>query len=269
MSTVVITGTGGMGLAIARRLGSGRRLLLADYSEDALKKAATTFGDAGFNVATKQVDVADAESVSTFAEHAKGLGNVDIVVHTAGISPTGGPASRIYDINLLGTIHVVDAFKDIIVPGGSMVCMASTAGHVELGLPAEVKNHLTTAPPSQVLNTPAIDSEKDDGQKAYCISKVTNILRVRAAAADYGKRNVRINTISPGFISTPMGQDLLKGVLAQSITQYIETTPLSRKGTEEDIADAVVFLTSPQASFITGTDLLIDGGATTLLPKSV
>lgn len=84
MSTVVITGIGGMGLAIARRLGSGRRLLLADYSEDALKKAATTFGDAGFNVETKQVDVADAESVRSFAEHAKNLGNVEIVVHTAG-----------------------------------------------------------------------------------------------------------------------------------------------------------------------------------------
>lgn len=88
MSTVVITGIGGMGLAIARRLGSGKRLLLADYSEDALKKAATTFGDAGFNVETKQVDVADADSVRSLAEHAKGLGNVEIVVHTAGeLSP--------------------------------------------------------------------------------------------------------------------------------------------------------------------------------------
>ncbi|KAF2206508.1 hypothetical protein CERZMDRAFT_53029 [Cercospora zeae-maydis SCOH1-5] len=267
MSTVVITGIGGMGLAIARRLGSGRRLLLADYSQDALKKAATTFGDAGFNVNTKQVDVADAESVRAFAEHAKSLGKVEIVVHTAGISPTGGPASRIYDINLVGTIHVMDAFRDIIAPGGSMVCMASTAGHVELGLPAEVKNHLTTSPPSKVLDTPAIDLEKDDGQKAYCVSKVTNIMRVRAAAAEYGKRNVRINTISPGFISTPMGQDLLEGAMAEQIGQFIETTPLSRKGTEEDIADAVVFLTSPQASFITGTDLLIDGGATAASPN--
>ncbi|PPJ50672.1 hypothetical protein CBER1_05257 [Cercospora berteroae] len=268
MSTVVITGIGGMGLAIARRLGSGRRLLLADHSEDALKKAATTFGDAGFNVETKQVDVADAESVRSFAEHAKSLGNVEIVVHTAGISPTGAPASRIYDVNLVGTIHVVDAFKDIIAPGGSMVCMASTAGHVELGLPAEIKQHLTTAPPSKVLDIPAIDLEKDEGQKAYCIAKVSNILRVKAACIEYGKRNVRINTISPGFISTPMGQDLLQGELAGPITQYIEAQPLPRKGTEEDIADAVVFLTSSQASFITGADLLVDGGATAL-PSSM
>lgn len=149
-----------------------------------------------------------------------------------------------------------------------MVCMASTAGHVELGLPAEIKQHLTTAPPSKVLEIPAIDLEKDGGQKAYCISKVSNILRVKAACIEYGKRNVRINTISPGFISTPMGQDLLKGELAGPITQYIEAQPLPRKGTEEDIADTVVFLTSSQASFITGADLLVDGGATAL-PNSM
>lgn len=264
---IVITGAGGMGLAIARRLGSGSHLVLADFSQVLLDNAAQTLRDDGYQVDVLQTDVSNSSSVQSLAQQTSQFGVVRVVVHTAGLSPVQSPADRIYQVDLIGAALVIDAFLPVATAGTSLVVIASLAGHnIQGKLSADFERHLATARASELLNhpdfgLPASDStEQELRLRAYSISKRANILRVQTAAAAWGKKGARINSISPGLISTPMGRQELAGPLGDYMREIVLTNPVARVGTPSDIANAVAFLSSPEASFITGTDLLVDGG---------
>ncbi|KAL2812688.1 hypothetical protein BDW59DRAFT_36855 [Aspergillus cavernicola] len=266
-NVVVIIGVGGMGLAIARRVGSGSHLVLADFSPAQLDNAAKTLREEGHAVDAIQTDVSSTSSVQSLAKHASQLGVIRIVAHTAGLSPTQALADRIYQVDLLGPAFVIDAFLLVVSPGTSLVVIASLAGHgnPEDILSADFTKHLATAPATQLLNHPDFNPasstpEDSPGLHAYQISKQANILRVQASALAYGKQGARINTISPGIISTAMGHQELAGPLGDHIRDNIVNGPVGRVGTAADIANVVAFLCSPDASFITGTDILLDGG---------
>ena len=259
LPVVVVLGVGGIGTAIAQRLGSGRRLLLADFSVEALENASARLTRDGHNVQTQQVDVSDLVSITTFATQAASTGRIEAIVHTAGVSQSMSSVKRLYSVDLLGTALVIDAFANVVGNGTSLVCIASMAGHM-IQLPPEVEKHFATARPSALLDCSAIDLDTDDGSKAYCISKRANICRVRGAAAAYGRRGARINSISPGVISTDMVRKELEGPGGEAINGMIAASFAQRMGTPQDIAEAVAFLTSSSAAYITGTDLLIDGG---------
>jgi NAD(P)-dependent dehydrogenase (short-subunit alcohol dehydrogenase family) len=205
------------------------------------------------------VDVSDRGSVDKLATAAGSVGRVDAVIHTAGVSPVTATARQIYQVDLLGTAHVIDAFLPVASPGTSLVCVASMAGHFA-SLPAELERHLATAPSGQLLEHEGIDLDADPGT-AYVVAKRGNQLRVQAGAHAWGRAGARLNTISPGVISTPMGQAELQGPMGAFIQSMIEESGARRVGTPDDIAAAAAFLTGPDSSFITGNDILVDGGA--------
>jgi NAD(P)-dependent dehydrogenase (short-subunit alcohol dehydrogenase family) len=252
---VVITGIGGMGMACARRIGSGRQLLIADYVEERLTAAARQLIDDGFLVETQQVDVANPGSVKALAERAASLGSFRTLVHTAGLSPTMADAGRIYAVDLIGTILMMDAFLPLASSGATAIMIASLAGHLARLAP-ELERKLAQDPRAAL--EAAIPSFPTDPAEAYTLSKRANILRVEAQALAWGARGARIVSISPGTISTEMGRAEAKAHPLMS--KMREMSPVPRLGTAEDIAMAAEWIASPSASFITGCDLKVDGG---------
>jgi NAD(P)-dependent dehydrogenase (short-subunit alcohol dehydrogenase family) len=257
----VVIGTGGMGQAISRRVGGGRALLLADFAEGTLAAVAEQLRGDGYDVTTRLTDVSDAASVAALADAAGELGRVTHVAHTAGLSPVQAPTAAILHVDLLGVALVLDAFAAVVAPGGAGVVIASMAGHMAAPLPPERELALATTPAAELLALPFLqpDAVPDPGT-AYTLAKRANALRVQAAATTWGARGARVNTISPGVISTPMGQQELSGPSGEGMRGMVSMSGTGRLGTPDDIADAAAFLLGPQASFITGTDLLVDGG---------
>jgi NAD(P)-dependent dehydrogenase (short-subunit alcohol dehydrogenase family) len=259
-NVLVVTGAGGMGLAVARRLASGRHLLLADVSEARLKDAERTLRTDGHLVDALTVNVSDQGSVEKLANEAGNAGRIDAVIHTAGVSPVMATSRQIYEVDLLGTAHVVDAFFAVCSPGTSLVCVASMAGHFA-SLSADFEQHLATAPTARLLEHAQIDLDSPDSGMAYVVAKRANQLRVQAASYEWGKKGARLNTISPGVISTTMGLQELDGPGGAHIQVMVDRSGARRLGTPDDIAGVAAFLAGPESSFVTGNDILVDGGA--------
>lgn len=256
-AVLVITGAGGMGIACARRLGSGRQVILADYSDTILKAGVSQLKKEGLTVEGHKLDVSDYVSVQRLANYAASLGKIDAIVHTAGVSPVTASAKQIFDIDLVGAANVIDAFLPVVTVGSSLVCVASSAGH-GYDVSKELEQHFATAPREKLLDSKELHS--DTGLSAYALSKRANILRVQTASLSYGKKGARINSISPGVIYTPMGQAEIAGDSGDMIRNIMAQAAFTRFGTAHEIAAAAAFLCRDDASFITGTDILVDGG---------
>jgi NAD(P)-dependent dehydrogenase (short-subunit alcohol dehydrogenase family) len=259
MEVLVVIGVGGMGQAIARRLGSGKTVLLADYNEEALASVDESMSAAGHHVESRSVDVSAPESVRGLAEYATSLGRVTQLAHTAGLSPAQASAEAILAVDLLGVALVLDEFGEVIAPGGAGVVIASMAGHLFPPLTAEQESALAHNPPGELLQLDFVSQHTIPGI-AYAVAKQANHIRVRAASAQWGRRGARINSISPGVISTSMGQQELASQSGDAMRAMIAMSGTGRIGTADDIAAAADFLLGPDATFITGTDLLVDGG---------
>jgi NAD(P)-dependent dehydrogenase (short-subunit alcohol dehydrogenase family) len=243
---VVVTGLGGMGLSVAQRLGVGSKVVLADVNQAALNVTARSLRSDGYDVVEQMTDVSDRDSVSALVETASELGRIEVVVHTAGVSPVQASVDAILRVDLHGAALLLDAFSGTIAPGGAGVFISSMAG---------------TLAPLDLLSLPELSAEAiPDPGTAYSLAKRANQLRVRSAAITWGRRGARVNSISPGIISTPMGNAELAGPNGEFMRGMIAGSPAGRVGTSHDIASAVEFLVGPAASFITGTDLLVDGG---------
>ena len=260
-TVAVLIGTGSIGVAVARRAAIGHTLLLADYNQTQLATVADQLQGEGYDVETRVVDVSDRASVAALAEAAAALGDVVRVIHAAGVSPTQAPPERIVHVDLLGTAYVLDAFGSVIAEGGSGVVIASMAGHMGPGFLAELEDKLAHAPIEELLALPELaDGAIQDSGPAYGIAKRANILRVQAAALPWGERGARINSLSPGIISTPLARDEMTGPNAAGYARMIEVSAARRMGTPADVAELAALLLDDRGSFITGADFLIDGG---------
>ncbi len=261
LDLLVITGAGGMGQAIARRLGAGRRILLADVSAAALDSVEAALREEGFDVRSQVVDVGNPDDIDRLARAAEDLGGFTYLIHTAGLSPAQASPDQIIQVDVVGTAHLLDAFEAVARPGCVAVCIASMSGAMT-SLSREDEAVLASTPTSELRGLAVLDPASLDSGYAYSIAKRANQLRVRARASAWGARGARVVSISPGIISTPMGQQELDSPVGEIMRQMIDTSPVPRIGTPSDIAAAAEFLISANASFITGVDLLVDGGVT-------
>jgi NAD(P)-dependent dehydrogenase (short-subunit alcohol dehydrogenase family) len=256
---VVVTGAGGMGTAAARRLGSGRTLILADHARERLDQVVAELGAEGYAVQGVPTDVCDRASVERLARTAAEQGPITAVVHTAGVAAATASVRRILDVDLLGTVYVIEAFQKVAVRGTSLVCVASLAGHMA-SIDDEDETALATAPAEELLGLKAVTALGDDPTAAYILAKRANQVRVQAAALAWNRLGARVNTISPGVIATAMAKAEADSDAGGHMLAMLDTCGAGRPGTPGEIADAVAFLTGPEARYITGSDLLVDGG---------
>lgn len=262
-NVIVLIGAGSIGLAIARRISAGTHILIADINQENADASANTLRDAGFEVTTTKVDISARASVHSLTELAVSLAQVSGVIHAAGVSPSQASPEAILKIDLYGTALVLEEFGEVIAQGGAGVVIASQSGHRLPPLSIEENKALATTPVEDLLQLDMLKSDKIiDSLHAYQIAKRCNSLRVMAEAVRWGKRGARINTISPGIIITPLANDELKGSRGSMYRRMIETSAAGRAGTPDEVATVAALLMSSDGAFITGSDILMDGGVT-------
>lgn len=260
---VVVIGPGQIGQAVARRVGVGKHVLLADMRRENADAAAEVLGNAGYEVGTAAVDVSSREAVRALVETAAGLGEVTGLIHAAGVSPSQAPPATILGVDLYGTALVLEAFGDVIARGGAGVVIASQSGHRLPPLGVEQNAALATTPVEELLGLPFLRPDRvKDSLHAYQLSKRGNSLRVMAEAVRWGKRGARLNAISPGIVMTPLAKDELAGPRGAGYRRMIEASPAGRAGTPDEVATVAALLMGPDGGFITGSDVLMDGGVT-------
>jgi NAD(P)-dependent dehydrogenase (short-subunit alcohol dehydrogenase family) len=262
-SVVVVIGPGQIGQAIARRVGVGKHILLADVREENANAAAETLANVGYEVSVATVDVSGREAVHALTETAAGLGEVTGLIHAAGVSPSQASPATILKVDLCGTALVLEEFGAVIAPGGAGVVIASQSGHRLPPLTVEQNRALATAPAEELLGLPFLQPDQvTDSLHAYQLSKRGNSLRVMAEAVRCGRRGARVNTISPGIVITPLAKDELSGPRGEGYRRMIESSPMGRAGTPDEVAAVGALLMGPDGGFITGSDVLMDGGVT-------
>ena len=262
-NVIVVIGAGLIGQAIARRVGAGKHIVLADLRQENADTAAKIFNDAGFSVSTTKVDVSSRASVQALVETAKSFGEIFGVIHAAGVSPSQASPETILKVDLYGTALVLEEFGNVIARGGSGIVIASMSGHRLPALSAEQDKALATTPVEELLKLPMLQLDKvTDPLNAYQISKRGNSLRVMAEAVRWGKRSARVNTISPGIIITPLANDELKGPRGAGYRHMMELCAAGRAGTPDEVGTVGSLLMGSDGAFITGSDFLMDGGVT-------
>ncbi|MBP2240355.1 NAD(P)-dependent dehydrogenase (short-subunit alcohol dehydrogenase family) [Cytobacillus eiseniae] len=264
---VITGGSGGMGKATAELVGKKGTILLADMNEARLEQTKQELAKKGItDVHYQTVDITDRENVKALADKAASLGKLKSIIHTAGLSPTMGDARRILEVNLVGTGIVLEAFYPLAEEGTVAVCIASMSAY----------NAPRQGPYTEWLKQPLAENvigqllpmiQNQSAGAAYALSKLGVLLIVEEQAIAWGQKGARIVSVSPGSINTPMGKQEAE---AQPMMQaMLQVTPLQRFGEAHEIATAVEFLISDGASYITGTDLRVDGGTTPNVAKLV
>jgi len=262
-NVIVVIGAGSIGQAIARRVSVGKQVVLADLRQENADMAAKILSDAGFKVSTTKVDVSSRASVQALVKTATVLGEISGVIHAAGVSPTQASPETILKVDLYGTALVLEEFGNVIARGGSGVVIASQSGHRLPPLSVEQNALLATTPVEELLNLPMLQPDQvKDSLHAYQLSKRGNSLRVMAEAVRWGKRGARVNAISPGIIITPLANDELNGPRGAGYRRMIDICAAGRAGTPDEVGTVGALLMGSDGAFITGSDLLMDGGVT-------
>ena len=257
---VVLLGAGSMGTAIVKRISTNRIIFLGDINEENLKSREDELKYNGFAVETQVVDALNKESLESFAKKASELGNIKYFIDTAGASPNQASPEHIINLDLVATSMAIDVFANYIDQGGAGLIISSQTGYM-MNLPAEIENQIALTPTEELKDLDFIKNDAvENSGVAYIVAKRANHLKVRTAAATtWGDKGARINSISPGIILTPLAYDEFEAA-GDAYQEMINSSPARRVGTSEEIARAAEFLLSDDSSFITGIDLLVDGG---------
>lgn len=257
---IALLGAGSMGTAIVRRIAAGRKVLLGDISEENLEKVSHDFQYSGYDVETMIVNALEKDSVKAFAEKAASLGPVMYFIDTAGASPHQTNPAHILNLDMVGTGYALDAFGKVMAKGGAGLVISSQTGYM-YPIPYETEQEILNTPTEKLMEVPFIrEVAMQNSGFAYMIAKRVNHLQAQKAAATTWKEcRARINTISPGVIVTPLAYDEFAAA-GEGYQQMIDSSSAERTGTSDEIAEAGAFLLGEHAGFITGTDLLIDGG---------
>ena len=257
---IALLGAGSMGTAIVRRIAAGRKILLGDISEKNLEKVSHDFTYSGCDVETMIVNALEKDSIEAFAQKAASLGDVKYFIDTAGASPNQAEPEHILALDMVGTGYAVDAFGKVMAKGGAGLIVSSQTGYM-YPIPYETELEILNTPTEQLMDLPIIrETAMQRSGIAYMIAKRVNQLQAqRAAATTWKARRARINTISPGVIVTPLAYDEFAAA-GEGYQKMVDASAAERCGTSDEIAEAGAFLLGEHAGFITGIDLLIDGG---------
>ncbi|MBO7601978.1 MAG: SDR family oxidoreductase [Bacteroidaceae bacterium] len=257
---VALLGAGSMGTAIVRRIAAGKKVLLGDISEKALERVSDDFRHSGYDVETCVVNALEKNSIQAFAKKAAELGPVMYFIDTAGASPNQANPEHIVNLDMVGTGYAIDAFAEVMAEGGAGLIISSQAAYM-YRIPNDIELQLVNTPTEGLKDVPFIkEVAMQNSGFAYMIAKRLNHLQAqRAAATTWRERRARINTISPGIIVTPLAYDEFNAN-GDGYQAMIDASAARRVATSDEIADAASFLLGEHATFINGTDLLIDGG---------
>ena len=262
-NVMILTGAGQIGMAIARRMGYGMKIVIGDKLKGNADAIAKTMNDAGFDVIPIEMDLSSRYSILNLISEAQKYGEISMLVNAAGVSPSQASIETILKVDLYGTAVLLEEVGKVIKPGGVGVTISSQSGHRMPALTPEADELLATTPTEELLSLDMLQKENiHDTLHAYQMAKRCNVKRVMAEAVKWGTKKARINSISPGIVVTPLAIDEFNGPRGDFYKNMFAKCPAGRPGTADEIANVAELLMSAKGAFITGADFLIDGGAT-------
>lgn len=260
---MVWTGAGQIGMAIARRMGYGMKIVVGDKKIENAKAIADIMNGAGYDVTPVETDLSERDSILELIDVGKKLGDITMLVNAAGVSPSQAPVESILKVDLYGTAVLLEEVGKVIAEGGVGVTISSQSGRRMPALTAQEDEQLACTPTEELLSLPILQPENiRDTLHAYQLAKRCNEKRVMAESVKWGEKKARINSISPGIIVTPLAIDEFNGPRGDFYKNMFAKCPAGRPGTADEVANVAELLMSDKGKFITGADFLIDGGAT-------
>ena len=260
---MIVTGAGQISMAIARRMGYGKKIILGDKNENNAQAIAEIMNQAGFDVEPFVMDMSSRTSIQAMVQKATAYGEVKALVCGAGVSPSQAPIEVILQVDLYGTAVLMEEVGKVIAKGGTGVIISSQSGHRLPALTPEQDRALAMTPTEDLLKLDFLQPEKiKDTLHAYQLAKRCNEKRTMYEAVRWGERGARINDIAPGIIVTPLAIDEFNGPRGDFYKNMFAKCPAGRPGTADEVADVAELLMSERAQFITGSTFLVDGGAT-------
>lgn len=262
-NVMLLTGAGQIGMAIARRMGYGMKIVVGDKRLENAQTVAKTMNEAGFDVTAMETDISSRESIKGMIAEGQKYGDITMLVNAAGVSPSQAPIEAILKVDLYGTAVLLEEVGKVIAPGGVGVTISSQSGWRMPALTAAEDELLATTPTEELLKLDILQPENiRDTLHAYQMAKRCNEKRVMAEAVKWGERGARINDIAPGIIVTPLAIDEFNGPRGDFYKNMFAKCPAGRPGTADEVANVAELLMSGKGSFITGSTFLMDGGAT-------
>ncbi len=260
---LILTGAGQIGMAIARRMGHGKKIVIGDKKQENAEAITKIMNEAGFDAVCVQMDLSSRESIKALIAKAQTYGDIKMLVNAAGVSPSQAPIEAILKVDLYGTAVLLEEVGKVIAEGGVGVTISSQSGHRMPALTPEEDEQLATTPTEELLSLDILQpSNIRDTLHAYQLAKRCNVKRVMAEAVKWGQRGARVNSISPGIIVTPLALDEFNGPRGDFYKNMFAKCPAGRPGTADEVANVAELLMSDKGAFITGSDFLADGGAT-------
>lgn len=260
---MLLIGAGQIGMAIARRMGNDKKIIIGDNKLANAKTITKIMLEAGFDTAAVEMDLSSRESIKKMIAKGQEYGEITMLINAAGVSPSQAPIETILNVDLYGTAVLLEEVGKVIKKGGTGVTISSQSGHRMPALTPEADEQLATTPTEKLLKLDILQPENiKDTLHAYQMAKRCNVKRVMSEAVKWGEKGARINSISPGIIVTPLAIDEFNGPRGDFYKNMFAKCPAGRPGTADEVANVAELLMSEKGAFITGADFLIDGGAT-------
>ena len=260
---MIVTGAGQISMAIARRIGYGKKIIMGDKRIENAKTIAEVMNNAGFDVVPFEMDLSSRESIFNMIDEAKKYGPITMLVNGAGVSPSQAPIEAILNVDLYGTAVLLEEVGKVIEPGGVGVTISSQSGFRMKQLTPKEDEQLACTPTEELLNLDLLKVENiQDTLHAYQLAKRCNEKRVMAQSVKWGEKGARINAIAPGIVVTPLAIDEFNGPRGDFYKNMFASCPAGRPATADEMANVAELLMSDKGAFITGSTFLIDGGAT-------
>lgn len=260
---MLLVGAGQIGMAIARRVGTGMKIIVGDKKTENAENIAAILNNAGFDAFPVKTDLSDRASIQPMIAKGQEYGEITMLVNAAGVSPSQAPIEAILKVDLYGTAILLEEVGKVIASGGVGVTISSQSGWRMPALTAQQDEQLATTPTEELLSLDILQPGNiRDTLHAYQMAKRCNEKRVMAQSVEWGKRGARLNAIAPGIIVTPLAIDEFNGIRGDFYKNMFAKCPAGRPGTADEVANVAELLMSDKGAFITGSTFLIDGGAT-------